>query len=158
MEIMTRDYGTIEIDATSIISFDEGIIGFGNYHDYVLLDCNDEPSPFRCLQSTEDSSLAFMLLDPYIVRPDYEVEINDGAANRLSIDDNDDIAIFAIVVIPDDIKMMSCNLKAPIIINARVKKGAQCIIDKGEYGVRHIIADELDRAKGLRLCEGQAAV
>ena len=158
MEIFTRDYGAIEIDSSSIIHFEDGIIGFENYHDYVLLDGNNEPTPFKCLQSTEESSLAFMLLDPFFVRPDYEVEINDDAAARLSIDSNEDIAIFTIVVIPENINMMSYNLKAPIIINARVKKGVQYVIDKGEYSVRHYLTDEIDRAKSLRLCEGKTAV
>ena len=158
MEINTRDYGIIDVDASSIIRFDEGIIGFENHHEYVLLDGSNEPSPFKCLQSTEDSNLAFMLLDPFIARPDYEVDIDDNAATRLSIGSIDDIAIFAIVVVPENINKMSFNLKAPIIINARVKKGAQYILDNGEYGVRHFLTDEIDRVKNLRICENQKAV
>ena len=158
MEITTRDYGTVEIEESSIIRFDEGIIGFENYHEYVLLDGSDEPSPFRCLQSIEDCGLAFMLLDPFIVRPDYEVEISEDAAAQLSIDSNEDIAIFAIVVVPENVKMMSYNLKAPIIINARVNKGAQYIVEKAEYGVRHYLTDEIERVKSQRLCEDQTAV
>ena len=205
MEILTRDYGVVEINAASIIHFDEGIIGFEDYHEFVLLDCsggenvgsgskvsgrshdngsgneeggsaydsnagseegasgagvgsNGGSSPFRCLQSVEDGSLAFMLLDPFIVRPDYEVEIDDEVAARLSIENNEDIAIFSIVVVPENIKLMSFNLKAPIIINARVKKGTQYIVDNGDYGVRHYLADEIDRAKCQRLYKGQAAV
>ena len=158
MEVATRDYGIVEIDESAIIRFEEGIIGFESYHDYVLLDSSDEPSPFRSLQSIEDSSLAFMLLDPFTVRPDYEVEISEDAAALLSIADNEDIAIFAIVVVPDNIKMMSINLKAPIIINARVNKGAQYIVDKAEYSVRHYLTDEIERAKNRRLYESQTAV
>ncbi|MCL2060004.1 MAG: flagellar assembly protein FliW [Oscillospiraceae bacterium] len=157
MELMTRDYGVVDIDATSIIRFDEGIIGFEDYRDYVLLDGSDEPSPFRCLQSVQDSSLAFMLMDPFIVRPDYEVEIDDEAATRLHIGSNEDIAIFVIVVVPENIKMMSINLKAPIIVNARVHMGAQYIVDKGDYSVRHYLADEVERTKSLQQCEGQSA-
>jgi flagellar assembly factor FliW len=158
MEIITRDYGIIEIDAASIIRFDEGIIGFEDFHDFVLLDGSDEPSPFRCLQSTQDGGLAFMLLDPFAVRPDYEIEIDDDAAARLYIEDSDDMAIFAIVVVPENIKMMSFNLKAPIIINARTHKGIQYIVDKGEYGVRHYLIDEVERAKNMGMREGQTAV
>ena len=158
MEIATRDYGIIEIDESAIIQFVEGIIGFENYHSFVLLDGSDKQSPFRCLQSTEDSSLAFILLDPFIVRPDYEVEISEDVASLLSIDSNEDTAIFAIVVVPENIAMMSLNLKAPIIINARVNMGAQYIVDKGDYSVRHYLADEIERAKSRKLCEGQTAV
>ena len=159
MEILTRDFGTVEIDESAIIRFDNGIIGFDDYRDYVLLDIGEDgPSPFRCLQSTEESSLAFILFDPFVVRPDYEVSIDDEAAAALSIDGSEDIVILAIVVVPEDVKMMSMNLKAPIIINARDNKGVQYIVDGGDYNVRHYLADEVERAKSINLCQGQTAV
>jgi flagellar assembly factor FliW len=160
MEILTRDYGTVEINESSIIRFENGIIGFEDYHNYVLLDCagEGEQSPFRCLQSTDDSDLAFILLDPFIVRPDYEVEIDNESAVSLSVEENADAAIFAIAVVPEDIKLMSINLKAPVIINARVNRGIQYIIDNSEYGVRHYLADEVERENGIRMCKDQTAV
>jgi len=159
MEILTRDYGTVEIDEALVIRFENGIIGFEDYHDYVLLDCgDDEPSPFRCMQSTEESSLAFMLFNPFVLRPDYEVIIDDDTTTMLEIDGNDDIVILAIVVVPDDVKLMSMNLKAPIIINARNNKGIQYIVDDAEYGVRHYLTDEVERIKSDKLCSSQTAV
>ena len=158
MEILTRDYGTVEIRESSIIRFSDGIIGFEGYHDYTLLDIEDGSSPFKCLQSTEESSLAFILFDPFIVRPDYEVAIDDEAAARLSIDGNEEIVILAITVISEDIRAMSFNLKAPIVINARENKGIQYIVDNAEYGVRHYLSDEIERAKSMRPEESQTAV
>ena len=158
MEICTRDFGTIEIDESSIIRFADGIIGFEDYHDFVLLDDGDDMSPFRRLQSVEDSGLAFILLDPFSVKPDYEFTIDDDMAARLSIGSDEDVVVFSIVVIPDDIKLMSINLKAPIIINSEERRGAQYIIDRGDYGVRHYILSEIERAKSVDLCEGQTAV
>ena len=158
MKIRTRDYGEVEVDAASIINFDDGIIGFEECHDYILLDGGDDMSPFKCLQSIDDCDLAFMLLDPFVVRPDYEAEIGDDAAARLSIDSDEDIAVFVIVVVPDDVKQMSFNLKAPIIINARAKKGAQYIVDNGDYSVRHYLADEIERLKRQAPDKGRAAV
>ena len=158
MEILTRDYGLIEIDTSALLRFDEGIIGFEEYHSFVLLDISDGQSPLRCLQSTEDSSLAFILLDPFYLRPDYEVVIDDEVVAKLSVDSSDDIVILAIVVVPENIKLMSINLKAPIIINARVKKGIQYILDCDDYNVRHYLNDELDRVKNLKVCESQTAV
>lgn len=158
MKIPTRDYGTLEIDESSIIRFENGIIGFENYKRYVLLDCGDEPSPFKCLQSIDEDSLAFILFDPFTVRPDYEVEIVDEIASSLSIGGGDDIAILAIIVVPEEVRYISMNLKAPIIINARVNKGIQYILDNTDYGVRHYLADEMDRINGIRVCKDMPAV
>jgi len=158
MEIQTRDYGTVDIDESSIIGFDDGIIGFEAFHDYVLLNVCDEPSPFRCLQSVEDSGLAFILFDPFCVRPDYEVEISEDAAARLSIENSEDAVILAIAVVPEDIKKMCFNLKAPVIINAKINKGIQYVTDNGDYGVRHFLYDEMERSKKQGVCGGRAAV
>jgi len=158
MEILSRDYGTVDIEESSIIRFDDGIIGFEDYREYVLLDDGKGQSPFRCLQSVQNRDLAFILLDPFNIKPDYEFVLDDELTERLSIDGREDLVVLAIVVIPDDVKMMSFNLKAPIIINAAAKKGAQQIVDNGEYGVRHYVFDEIERARRMGLYEGQTAV
>jgi flagellar assembly factor FliW len=158
MEILTRDYGIIEIEESSIIRFDEGVIGFEGFRDYALLGDPDAQTPFRCLQSIDDGDLAFILIDPFSVKPDYEFKIDDDVAEQLSIGGGDNILILAIVVLPDDVKKMSCNLKAPIIINTAAQRGAQHIVDRGDYGVRHYVFDEIERAKKLGLFDSQAAV
>ena len=48
-----------------------------------------------------------------------------------------------------NVKKMTINLKAPVIINAGTNKGAQCIIDGAGYNVRHLLSDELERSKSL---------
>jgi len=158
MEILSRDYGTIEIDESSIIEFDAGIIGFEEFRHFALLDDGKNQSPFRCLQSIEDCDLAFILLDPFCVKPDYEFTIDEEIAGLLTFDGNGEILIYAIVVIPEDVKMMSLNLKAPVIINPETKKGMQHIVDKADYNVRHYVFDEIERAKKMGLYKGQTAV
>ena len=158
MLINTRDYGTVEINDNSIIRFEDGIIGFEKYHDYILIDDAAEQSPFRCLQSVEDSELAFILLDPFGVKPDYQIEVDDAQAGLICADDAHDLTIFAIVVVPEDIKRMSVNLKAPLIINADLRKGMQYITDRVDYSIRHYVFDELDRVNEAGLCESQKAV
>lgn len=160
IEINTRDYGKIEVDETAIIRFDDGIIGFSGYRDYVLLNDGADQSPFRCLQSIDESGLAFIVLDPCSVRPDYEISIDENLTELLSIKDADisDVVVLSIAVVPDDVKNMSVNLKAPIIINAASRRGAQYIVDGADYGVRHLISDEAERARRLSLYDVQKAV
>ena len=176
MEIRTRDYGLVDIDESSVIRFDDGIIGFEEYHEYALLDESGGRSPFRCLQSLEDSGLAFILMDPFFIKPDYEFTIDGEMATRLSIDVSPeqcgvppeqcgvssaacgDIVILTVAVVPEDIAQATFNLKAPIVINANTKVGVQYIVDRNDYGIRHYLAEEIDRAGGAYLREGQAAV
>jgi flagellar assembly factor FliW len=151
MDVLTRDYGIITVDVSSIIRFDEGILGFEEYHNYVLLDDNSGGggggSPFKCLQSLEESSLAFTLIDPFAVMADYEIALDDGLVASLGISDMEDVVVLSIVVVPEDASKASFNLKAPLVINARQRKGAQYIVGSDEYLVRHYILDELDKGK-----------
>ena len=150
MDVMTRDYGIIPVDEGSIIRFDDGILGFEDYHNYVLLDGGGGSgggSPFKYLQSMEESSLAFVLIDPFAVKPDYEITVGEELAASLGITDMKDVVVLSIVVVPEDVSKSCFNLKAPLIINARLRKGAQHIVDSDEYKVRHYILDELEKGK-----------
>ena len=158
MEVNTRDYGVIDVDESAIIRFEDGIIGFEGYRDYVLIDDAAGQSPFRRLQSVEDSGLAFILLDPFSVKPDYEFMMEDDLIERLSVENANEVVVLAIVVVPDDVKKISFNLKAPLVINANLRKGVQYVVDRSNYGVRHYLFEELERADSARLCEDKKAV
>ncbi len=53
------------------------------------------------------------------------------------------MAIYTIVVVPEDITKMTMNLKAPLVINVRNKKGVQAILDTEEYSIRHHIMSSI---------------
>ena len=49
------------------------------------------------------------------------------------------------MTVPEDVKQMSVNLKAPIIINADTRKGAQIICENDDYEVKYKVYDALAR-------------
>ncbi len=51
------------------------------------------------------------------------------------------------MTVPADIKEMSVNLKAPIIINADTRKGVQLIVENQDYEVKYKIYDLLKEKK-----------
>ena len=147
MKILTRDYGVIEINQELIIRFDDGILGFEPYKNYILLDDSGGQSPFRCLQSMEENDLAFILMDPFAIDPTYEITLGEDIIESLMIESQDDVLVLAVVVVPEDIKKTSVNLKAPVILNVKLRKGAQYIVDGDKYKVRHYIMEEIEKMK-----------
>lgn len=143
MIITTRHFGEIEIDEEKILFFKEGILGFEHIKKYCLINDKDQESPFKWLQSFDEPGLAFAIVDPFAIKKDYYINLDKGIADILEIEKEEDILVFSIVVIPDDISKMSMNLKAPLIINARQKTGIQMVLDTDRYNVRHYILDEL---------------
>ncbi|MHB8062977.1 MAG: flagellar assembly protein FliW [Ruminiclostridium sp.] len=145
MIIKTTHFGEIEISEENILDFEEGILGFEDIHRFGIINSEDQESPFSWIQAIEKPDLAFALVDPFAIKKDYDFELKNENANFLGVEEPSQVAVFAILVIPEDTKKISMNLKAPIIVNTRNKKAAQIILDSDKYTVRHFILDELQK-------------
>ncbi|MEC9487918.1 MAG: flagellar assembly protein FliW [Halanaerobium sp.] len=138
MELMTRDFGKVDIDQNEVIKFTQGLPGFENYREYVLLTLPG-PNPFFILQSVEEQELAFITVDPWEVVSGYEVNINDGDKSFLKITNKEEVLILVIGTIHEELSDMTVNLAAPLIINVRAKLGKQIILEESGYAVRQPI-------------------
>lgn len=138
MEIMTRDFGRLEIEKSDIISFKSGLPGFDNLEDFVLLPLGEE-SPFIVMQSVDDPDIAFVTVEPGNLMQNYEFEINDKTEKELKIEKISDLLILNIITLKDEIKKSTANLSAPIVINIEDKLGKQVILDDQRYQVRYEI-------------------
>ena len=145
MIIETTHFGEIEITEENILDFQEGILGFEDIHKFGIINNEDPESPFSWMQAIEKPELAFALVDPFAIKKDYDFELKDVDAGTLGIEDPTQVAVFAIVVVPEDTRKISMNLKAPIIVNKENKRAAQIILDSEKYTVRHFILDELQK-------------
>jgi len=145
MFVETKHFGTIEAEESDILDFVNGLPGFDEMRKYVLINSVEGESPFKWLQSIEESQLAFAVVDPFIIKKDYHFEIDAETEKNLGIEKAEDVATLSIIVIPEDPKRMTMNLRAPLIINIKNKKAQQIILDTDKYTVRHYILDELRR-------------
>lgn len=145
MVIQTTHFGEVEINQENILNFDEGIIGFEDVKRFGIINNEDPESPFCWIQAIEKPELAFALVNPFEIKKDYDFELSEENTNLLQIKDPSQVAVFSVVVVPDDIKKISMNLKAPIIVNRENKKAAQIILESDQYTVRHYILDELQK-------------
>lgn len=148
MILNTRHFGEIAVREEEIITFVEGLPGFENEKKFVILDtcASDEEegeSFFKWLQCVDNPMLAFAIANPFVFTPGYEAELNEEVIELLGIEKESDVVLYAIMVVPGDIRKTSINLKAPLVINIRNRKGMQVILDTNKYGIRHYIMDEI---------------
>jgi flagellar assembly factor FliW len=143
MFVNTVNFGELEIKEEDILTFEDGLPGFESMQKYIIVSSEDGNPTFNWLQSVENPKLAFVIIDPAFFRKDYTVDIDDLTINSLGIITEEDVSIFSIVVVPEEVSRISANLKAPLIINLKTKKGKQVILDNDEYHVRHYIMEEL---------------
>jgi len=133
LKLNTANFGEIDIDESALINFEEGIPGFESIRRFALL--QDDEMIVDWLQGI-DEDVAFPVINPFAVKDDYEFKIPDADVKKLNIESQEDLLIYSIVVIPEDIKDIRTNLQAPIIINAKEKLGKQIILDD-RYPLRY---------------------
>ncbi len=148
MKINTKVFGEIEIADEKIIHFPSGIIGFPEMTDFALV--HDEEKGVRAihwLQSVQEPAFAMPVMDPLLVRPDYNPEIDDELLKSIGELIPEEMLVLVTVTVPGDLTKMSVNLRGPIIINAAEKKACQVIIDGEDYAVKYPIYDILNAKK-----------
>lgn len=148
MNINTKVFGEIIVDDEKIIHFPSGIIGFPELTDFALV--HDEEKgigAIHWLQSVQEPGFAMPVMDPLIVCPDYNPEVDDELLKPVGEIDPEELLVLVTVTVPGDLTRMSVNLKGPIIINAAEKKACQVIIEGERYIVKFPIYDILNARK-----------
>jgi len=136
VEILTRDFGKVNIDQDKIIEFPDGIPGFKDEQEFVLLPL-DEDSLFVIMQSVNTPELAFITIEPRNIIKDYEFVISEKTEELLQIEGIEDIILLNIVNIKDKVEDMTINLAAPLVININKNLGKQIILDDSKYPVKY---------------------
>ena len=147
MTVDTKAYGHVEVDERQRIDIPQGLYGFEGLHEFILMDARQRP--FYWLQSLEVREVAFVLIDPKILRADYDADIDPLDLDGLGLTGPDDERYleFAIVTIPGDRQDMTANLQGPIIINRETRQAGQCISRNESWHVRHNILEEMAAGK-----------
>ena len=136
-KINTVRFGEIEIPEEKIIHFADGMPAFEGEHDYVIGPF-DESSPYVFLQSVKTPELAFLITMPFVFFPDYEFQLEDDIAEKMGLKSPDDMLIYTLITIPDgNIKEMTANLMAPVVINKATNQARQIVLDRGKYTTKH---------------------
>ena len=97
------------------------------------------------LQSLEDETLSFILMNPFMIYPDYNPKLSKQDLKELEADSPDDISFYVISVIREPSNQSTVNLRAPLAVNALNRKAKQVMLEQPEYTFRHIIGDMLQK-------------
>lgn len=127
--ISTFQFGKIEVEERHIFHFEEGVLGFENLHDYVLIS-EEETNPFKWLLSLEETAIGFPLLSPWHIDLEYDP--------RLKIDYDKEV-VMVVVTLENEKGMMTANMKAPLVFDVKDQQGKQVILPSDKYSPSHVI-------------------
>lgn len=144
MIITTTRFGKVQIAQEDIINFPEGILGFNDLRSFILLD-DPNDDIFAWLQSCELPDIAFPLLEPDLFTPHYKPVLTKTDNESLKLAAGQLPRAFAIITIPDDPTMMTANLKAPVLINIKLRLARQCVLQDNTLQIREPIFTKLQQ-------------
>ena len=116
MKIQNKQFGEIEYNEDSIFKFKDGIIGFEELSNFILI--TEKESYFSWLTSVEQ---------PEIIFPLFPIELLNEDAKK-----ENDLEPFGIVKLEKNPANITINLKAPVYINYDAKIGFQKISESEE--------------------------
>ena len=149
MRIVTRVFGEIDIADEKIIRFPNGIVGFPELTDFALIHDSEKENitAVKWLQSMQEAAFAMPVVDPLVVKPDYNPEVEDELLKPIGELNPDSTLVLVTLTVPSDITKMTVNLQAPIVVNADEMKACQIIVDTEKYPVRFPIYDIMNELK-----------
>lgn len=130
------------VQEEKVLSFPKGILGFSQHKRFVLFP-HTEGSPLFWLQSIDDGSLAFVVMNPQLVKKDYSIDIEQTVLEQVNAREISDLEVMCIITIPPELpQKMTINLLGPIIINVNARMALQIVCTDDRYSHRHPVLGE----------------
>jgi flagellar assembly factor FliW len=134
MKTIQSRFGEIEYDPKGVLHCPQGLIGFEQLRDFVVMP-NEKDGPLFWIQSVEDEHIALVLTDPTNFFPTYmvEPEAHERVALNMSAEDRCH-ALVVVTVHPD--RNVTMNLAAPILFAPQSNRAIQVILENSGYSIQ----------------------
>lgn len=136
MVLSAQEIQSTKTDPKNVIRFEDGIYGFENVKDYVLLQ-EEKTATIWSLQAAYCDYPVLYVINPFLIAKNYNPDISKEDFEKLGRPEEKDLCILAVAVIKKDLEKSVINLKSPIVINADQKIGRQIISEDSQYPVRY---------------------
>ena len=152
MKVQTTRFGSIDVDEQDVITLVDGMLGFSENHRYALID-DEIGEPFKWMQSLDQPSLAFVVIDPAIILPNYHFSLRREQIRDLDTENVEDLQVYVIVTMAGNILDVTVNLQGPLVVNKVNRVGIQVVLNDPAFSTRHPLftdqpesADEIEEA------------
>lgn len=116
--------GELQVPASSVFHFPKGLHGFDTYTEFALLPAAREG--LFWLQALASRDVVFLLIDPFVASPGFEVDLGVTERASLQLECPMDVLVLAIVTLPvGNDTTATANFRGPIVLNARVRIAGQ---------------------------------
>ena len=140
--VKSDQLGEIEVADGAVVSFPEGIPGFEGCHDFVLVE-DEAIAPLHWLQCLDDGALAFVVVDPALIYPNYNIQLGPADNAALRLGDTQPALVRVILTVNEDPEKTTANLQGPLLINVEEHLGCQVLLTRSPYEPRYPVMQGL---------------
>lgn len=133
MKVETFLFGGIEVDPDHVINFPDGLLAFESNKRFMLIHEDEKGVPVSyTLQSLDDPTVAFQIIDPAALGFAYELELGDDEFAKLGSPSPDDMVVMQVLFKREEgaSQNFGANIRAPLIINTKARIGIQKVIER----------------------------
>lgn len=141
MRIQTKYFGEIDYEMTDLLHCSEGLFGFEDEKEFLLLPFEGSEASLLCLQSANTPSLAFVLMNPFTLKADYAPTLPEEDLRKLAVGQSEALCYYVLCVVRHPVADSTVNLKCPLVINDDTRECMQVILDTTEYDMRHPLSE-----------------
>jgi len=142
MSIDSGKFGTLQFVEDQVITFKRGLLGFGDYHRYILFS-RPETAPLSVLQGVDQPELAFLVAAPANPINGLNLGRLNATLQELKARSPEDLQVFVTFTIPPGRPTeATANFSSPILINPRTKLGKQVLLENQKNSRQQQILEE----------------
>lgn len=142
MKIETTKFGTIQIEEEKIITMPAGMLGFQARKRFIILE-RKETQPFYWYQCVNDPALSFVIINPYLFKPDYSVDLKPTLKEMSwEADGEENLKLYVVVntsTFDGATDKITANLIGPLLINTQRCEAVQMAIHSNLYSHKYPI-------------------
>ncbi|HVP38448.1 MAG TPA: flagellar assembly protein FliW [Candidatus Saccharimonadales bacterium] len=135
MKLNNSQFGEFELPETAVYEFRHGLLGFEELRQFGFLHL-DEFAPLDWLVSVDVPEICFPLISPMLLQPGYLVPMGEVERRALDARPEDPVVPMVIVTVGSGTPRATANLRGPVMLNPKSRKGMQVVLFESGYPVR----------------------
>ena len=140
MKTQTKYFGEIEFKKEELLAFPKGLFGFEEEKSFLLLPFSDQGTLFS-LQSVTTPSLAFTLMHPFTLNPDYAPVLRGEELKTLGAGSSEELYYYVMCTVRQPVQDSTVNMRCPLAINPDTRVGMQVILEDDGWEMRQRLAE-----------------
>jgi flagellar assembly factor FliW len=139
VQVTSSRFGTVEVDHDRVMTVVGGLLGIPDSTRYVILEVDEDDSPYVWLQSVDEPEVAFLATTPWLFFPEYELVLDDDTLGALGLERPEDAEVFLLITVhreDDEVTDITANLLGPLVASTVTRRARQLVLEDSTYSTR----------------------